>query len=462
MKKLESLIPHAVVVLFLILVSAAVLSYILPAGQYERIQVEGRLAVVPGSYHAVEPSPVGLLDMFRALPRGFRTAVDIIFIVFASGIMFGFLDRSGAIENTVGTMVRRMGFGRRYLVVIAMTFLYGALGVFTGFESSIPLIPIAALLSLAIGGDLMLAAGISIAGVAVGFGLSPINPYTVGTAHKIAHLPLFSGAGLRTVLCVSALALLAWYNGRYFRKITGTPDASLSAGLNTKGLSFSRPIEDCRVTGRDLVVIGVLAAGLAVKLWGVFVHHWHISDIAALYCLLALAVALISRHGPNATGEIVLQSVAVVAPGAFMVGYASAIKEVLEMGRTSDTIAHYLSSLLDGLPIYWSALGMTGIQSAMNFLIPSGSGQALATMPVLIPVGEVLGLTRQTTVLAFQVGDGLTNLVNPALGGLIAMLALCRVPFDRWLRFITPYLVYAFILASGAVVTSVAIGYGPF
>jgi uncharacterized ion transporter superfamily protein YfcC len=145
-----------------------------------------------------------------------------------------------------------------------------------------------------------------------------------------------------------------------------------------------------------------------------------------------------------------------------MVGYASSIKEVLAMGKINDTIAHYSAGILDGLPLYVAAVGMTLVQGGINFLIPSGSAQALATLPVLIPVGEVLGLTRQTTILAFQVGDGVTNLINPALGGLIAMLSLTRVPLDRWLRFIFPYFLVMLLLALAAVVVSVTIKYGPF
>jgi uncharacterized ion transporter superfamily protein YfcC len=151
-----------------------------------------------------------------------------------------------------------------------MTFVYTALGAFMGFESSIGLIPIAALLSLAIGGDLVLAAGISVAAVAVGFGLSPVNIYTVGTGHRLAELPLFSGAGLRTVLCLSAAALLAAYNVRYFRRIRRDPQASLSGGLDAEGLALSKSIADYRMSTKDFVVVAITLAGLGVKLWGVF------------------------------------------------------------------------------------------------------------------------------------------------------------------------------------------------
>ncbi len=160
-------------------------------------------------------------------------------------------------------------------------------------------------------------------------------------------------------------------------------------------------------------------------------------------------------------GELVLDSVAKVAPGAFMVGFAATIRIVMEEGKVSDSITYYLANSLEGLPNYLSAVGMVITQSLMNFMIPSGSGQALATMPILIPLGEMLHLTKQTVVLAFQVGDGVSNLMNPTFGGLIAMIAICRVPFERWLRFIAPVVAILVALTIIFVVISVWINYGP-
>ena len=157
--------------------------------------------------------------------------------------------------------------------------------------------------------------------------------------------------------------------------------------------------------------------------------------------------------------ETILKSVAVVAPGAFMVGYAATIKVILEMGNIGDTIAFNMAAMLESVPIYGSAILMSLSQCLMNLLIPSGSGQALATLPIMIPVGELVGLTRQTSILAFQIGDGVTNLFNPTLGGLIAMLGMCRVPFDRWLRFIIPVTLIILLLAWCFLLFGVMIGW---
>ncbi|MEO0528901.1 MAG: YfcC family protein, partial [Bacteroidota bacterium] len=177
-------IPHAITILFGIIVLVTLLTYILPSGTYERILIDGRRTVVPDSYKTISSTPIGLLDMFKSIPLGFKAAVEIIFIVLAGGIMFGFMEKSKAVENAVGTLVKKLGSKNKYLIIIIMTFIYGLLGVAVGYENNIAMVPIAAVLSLALGGDLILAAGISVGAMTIGFGLSPINPYTVGTGHK--------------------------------------------------------------------------------------------------------------------------------------------------------------------------------------------------------------------------------------------------------------------------------------
>ncbi len=453
-------IPHPVVMLFGIIVFTALLSYILPAGSYERELVDGRQRVVSGSYQVIASTPLSFLDIFRAIPLGFKSAVEIIFVVFAGGIMFGVLEKSKMVENTVGTIVKKMGVERKYLIVILMTYLFGSLGVFVGYETNIAMVPIAAFLSLALGGDLILAAGISVAAITVGFGLSPINPYTVGTGHKIAEMPLFSGAELRSALCFLGLSLLAFYNIRYLKRLENG-DKSLGADLDASGLQLSKPISEYSISANNWLVLVIFIVGLGVMLYGVFNWNWLFIEIAAIFILIAIASGLAARMNGTVLSETILKAVATVAPGAFMVGFATSIKVVMEMGNISDTIAHNLSQMLMGLPTYVSAVFMSLSQSVINLFIPSGSGQALATLPIMIPLGELLGLTRQTTIFAFQIGDGLTNLFNPALGGLIAMLSFCRVPFDRWLRFILPITLWLLLCAWLVLLFSVAINWGP-
>ena len=452
-------VPHAITIVFSIILLVTVMTYILPAGTYERINLDGRSTVVPGSYKVIDSTPIGVLQMFKAIPLGFKSASEIIFIVLAGGIMFGFMEKSKAIENAIGTLIKKMGLKRKYLIVVIMTFTYGLLGVSVGLENNIALIPVAAVLSLALGGDLILAAGISVGAMTIGFGLSPINPYTIGTGHKIAELPMFSGAFLRAILCSVGLAVMAFYNVRYFKKIILNDQESLAIGLNTKNLTLSKPIKDYSLSITNWSIIGIFILGLILIIYGVFNLDWHINELSAVFLIIAFLTGLLSKMGGNSMSKIVLESVAVAAPGAFMVGFATTIKVLMEMGNIGDTISYQLSIILEGLPLYLSAICMSISQSFINFFIPSGSGQALATLPVMIPLGESLGLNRQITILAFQVGDGLTNLINPTLGGLIAMLSMSRVPIDRWIRFIFPVLIVLIIIAFLALIVAVAIDY---
>ncbi|MEO0504587.1 MAG: AbgT family transporter [Bacteroidota bacterium] len=458
-KSFFSRVPHAITMLFGIIVLVSVLTYIIPAGTYERVLVNGRNAVVPNSYRVIESTPIGFLDMFRAIPLGFKAAAEIIFIVLAGGIMFGFMEKSKAIEHAVGALVRKLGLKSKHLVIVIMTFVYGLLGVAVGYENNIAMVPIAAVLSLALGGDLILAAGISVGAMTIGFGLSPINPYTVGTGHKIAELPMFSGALLRSVLCFTALSLMAYYNVRYFKRITVNPDKSLGKGLNINNLELSKPIGDYQLNRVHWMVIAIFVLGLLAVIYGVFNLQWYINELSAVFLIVALGCGLVSRMSATAMSETVLKGVALAAPGAFMVGFATSIKVLMEMGNIGDTISYQLSNLLQGLPLYASAISMSVAQTVINFFIPSGSGQALATLPVMLPLGESLGLTRQVTILAFQIGDGVSNLVNPTLGGLIAMLSMCRVPIDRWIRFIFPVLLIILGIGFLALLLAIAINY---
>ncbi|MDT0539604.1 AbgT family transporter [Croceitalea sp. P059] len=456
---LFSRIPHAITMLFGIIILVTILTYVLPAGTYERVLVNGRSTVVPNSYSVIDSTPIGLLDMFKAIPLGFKAAVEIIFIVLAGGIMFSFMEKSKAVENAVGTLVKKLGLRNKHLIIVIMTFIYGLLGVAVGYENNIAMVPIAAVLSLALGGDLILAAGISVGAMTIGFGLSPINAYTVGTGHKLAELPMFSGALLRSFLCFSALSVMAYYNVRYFKKVTKDSSKSLGKGLDTSNLTLSKPIQDYSISKNNWMVIGIFIGGLMAILYGVFNLHWYINELSAVFLIIALLCGLVSKMNTTTMSETVLKAVALASPGAFMVGFATSIKVLMEMGNIGDTISYQLSTLLEGLPLYASAICMSISQSVINFFIPSGSGQALATLPVMLPLGETLGLSRQITILAFQIGDGLSNLINPTLGGLIAMLSMCRVPIDRWIRFILPVLISVLFLAFLALIIAVTINY---
>ncbi len=445
--------------LFGIVVLVTALTYFLPAGAYERLVLDGRTQVVPGTYSRLAAQPVGWLQMFRAFPEGYKIASPIIFICLASALMFVLLEKTQTIENAVGVLLRRLGQGGAERILVLLTLVYGLLGILVGYENNIATIPIAAVVVLALGGDLLLAAGVSVGGMTVAFGLSPINPYTVGVGHNIAEMQLFSGWELRSLLCLGALLLTAAYNVRYYRRLKALPAEAREADLNTEGLALRQPIEAYRLTTRNYWLLGIFVGGLLWVLYGVFAYSWFINDLSAVFLSVTFLLALASGLSGRLIATAGMEAVAQMAPATFIIGMAATVKVVMEQGLIQDTICYGFASALSGLPTTFSAIGMVLGQSVLNMLIPSGSGQALATLPIMLPLGDLLGLSKQTTILAFQIGDGVTNLFNPSLGGLIAMLSLCRVPFDRWLRFILPLTGLLFAWALVGLVVAVWIGW---
>ncbi|MFD2759752.1 YfcC family protein [Lentibacillus juripiscarius] len=459
-KKLLDRIPHPLALLFYIVVAAAILTYIIPAGSYERETVDGETRTIPGSFEYVENSPVGIMDLFTSIPEGFQEMADIVFITFAAAMMFGLLEKTGMLENTIGTFVRKIGIQRRFLIVVIMTFVYGLFGIFIGLENNIALIPIAVLLSVAIGGDAMLGAGIGIGGVLVGFGLSPFNPYTVGVGHKLAEMQLFSGWLFRSILVVLTLSVLAYYNVRYFKKILKDREKGLANDVDVRDMQLSKPLDSYKMSKQDIAMLLVLITGITIMLFGVFAKGWYINEVAAIFLMIGIVSGIIARMNSSQIANVFSEALKPSALAAILIGVAMATQVVLNKGNISDTVAHGLFSVLEYLPTTLAAVFMTISQSIINIFIPSGSGQALVTLPIMIPVGDMLDITRQSTILAFQIGDGLTNIFSPTLGGLMAMLGLCKVPYGRWLRYIFPFVIIALCISWIALVISVLINWG--
>lgn len=460
-KSLLEMIPHPLALLFYIVVLAAILTYIIPSGAYEREVIDGATRTIPGTFKFLPKSPVNFFDMFVAMPVGFKEIADIVFIVFAAAMMFGVMEKTGMLENTVGTFIKKLGLKKRFAIVAIMTYVYGVLGIFVGYENNIALVPIAVVIALALGGDVMLGAGIAIGGVSVGFGLAPFNPYTVGIGHKIAEMPLFSGYILRSILVFVLLTILVFYNIRYFKKVLANKDYSMVNDVDTTGLTLSKPISEYNMRTRDIQMLLVFVAGLGVMLYGVFIKDWYINEISAIFLIVGVVNGVIARMKVDEIADTFSKALEPSALAAILIGVAQAIQIVMTDGNISDTIAYNFISVLQQLPTYLAVIFMSITQSIINIFIPGGSGQALVTLPIMIPVGDMINITRQSSILAFQVGDGLTNIVTPTLGGLMAMLGLCRVSYGKWLKFILPYTLIAFIISWAALVISVMINWGP-
>ena len=456
-------LPHPYAILFFIILFAAILTYIVPAGQYTRISIDtalGKRTVVDAAsfkYLAAQ-TPTSLMGLFQSLPLGMIASGAIIFITLISGMMFKVIESTGALENGVGVMVKHLGKDRYPIIIWVVTYIFGFLGAAVGFENNIGIVPIAAMIALGMGGDTLIGSTISAAAVAIGFATSPINVYTVGTAHAIAQLPIFSGALIRTGYCVVSLAILAQQSCSYMKRLRQDPSKSYVLGVNTEGLALSKPLEEYSLTGTHKMVLAIFIIGMGTIVFGTLKYNWYLNEIMAVFLMITVATAVVARISPSKMVQTMMNGAGSVCSGAMAIGIARAIQVVLEKGNICDTIIHALVAPLQSVGTIASGWLMVLANCIINFFIPSGSGQAVVTMPIMTPVADMINMTRQVAVFCFQIGDGVTNLIYPTMGGLLAMLALVRVPFDRWFRFAFPLVVKVTIL--GCIIMTIMIKVG--
>ena len=454
------------ILIFLILIVTYLLSLVVPAGQFDRInvQVEGLTVakVVPGSFAFIPDHPlIHPFQIFVAIPKGLLEAAPYLFIVFIAGALFHILQSTQALEALIGVSVRKIGAHRRGLIITVGTFIYGFFGVAVGFENNIALIPVAALIASAVGTSNLVGVCMAVGGIGVGFALSPINPYTVGTAQKIAGLAPFSGAGFRTVMVLTALSLLSLYiNWKVVpNALLGKETTSDQQSSDMTALNMSEKLDQYHLTSRQISVLLVFLLGLIIMVYGALSLGWFINEIGGLFIMMAIAIGLIYGFEADRLVEEMMKGASAVTSGALIIGLAASIKVILDQAMMTDTIVEVLSGLIQGLPIALAAVVSSVVQGIINLFVPSGSGQAMITMPILAPLADLIGMEKQLMVTSFQVGDGLTNLIVPTSGGTLAMLALGKVSYGDWLKVIMPYMVIVYILCWGFLVAGYFMGY---
>ena len=452
-------LPHPFILLFMIILLAAVMTYVVPAGEYTRVVVNGRKVVDPATFHAVAQSPVSFMDIFMSIPLGIIASASVVVITFMSGAMFNVLQSTGAIENGVGWAVKKIGVKNYKKLIWIVILILGLLGATVGFENNIGIVPIAVFVAIALGGDPMVGAGMAIAGIGIGFATSPINPYTVGTAHAVAELPIYSGIVLRSLFCLASIMIAAQHTCHYMDKILKDPSKSLVSDVDLTGLTLSKPLEDYNLSTTDKLILGTFIFGLGFTVFGVLKWGWYLNQMSAMFVIITIIAGIVARIRPNDLIQRMIKGAGDIAGGALVIGVARGIQVILDQGHICDSIIHALVAPLQGLGVTMSAILMSLVHCVINFFIPSGSGQAMATMPIMIPLSDLVGMTRQTAILAFQIGDGVTNLIYPTLGGMLAMLALTRVPFDRWFRFAFPLVVKVVLVSWVFLIIAVQIGW---
>jgi uncharacterized ion transporter superfamily protein YfcC len=441
--------PHPLILLVLCVLVAAALTWLLPAGEYERRPdpVAGREVVVAGTYHAVPPRPVGPFQALVAIPKGMSDAASVIFYVFLVGGAFAVVERTGALAHLVNRLARRLARRGIWVVpIVGFAFAWGGI-LIQMQEELIAFVPVLLLLTRRLGFNALTAVAMSLGAAAVGASFSPINPFQVGIAQKVADLPLLSGGVFRSVFL--AVAWLLWTAGtmRFARRTRVPPEPVAEAGGPDAPSGWRQP-----------VILGIVLATFAVFVVGVTRYQWDFEQLSALFFLMGVTVGAIGRLGAGGTADGYVEGFRSMAFAALLIGFARGIYVVLDEGHVVDTIVHALFTPISALPTTLAALGMMAVHGLVHVPVPSTSGQAVLTMPLLVPLSDLIGLSRQVTVLAYQYGAGLCELVTPTNGALMAMLAASGVPYEEWLGFVIPVVAALVALAALAIGVAVAIG----
>ena len=445
--------PDSLVLIFGLILLAQLATYVLPAGEFER---EGR-QVIHGTYHAVEAAPISPLTFLTAIPVGLIDAADIIIFILVVGGVFGVLRTTGAIDALIGSAIHRLS-DRPVLLVGGLVTLFAVGSSTVGMaEEYVPFVPLLVAMCLALKADAVVALGIVYVGAGVGYACAALNPFTVLIGQSIAGVELTSGQSFRWLLLAVCLVVGIHHILRYQRQVRADPARSLVRDVSSSD-GFELP-EDVQLTPPRMVVLAIFATGVGLFVYGVSAYEWYLPELTAVFLGIALAAAVTTRLAPNLVATAFYAGAAELTTTALIVGFARTIQVVLAEGQVIDTVINGLAFPLESLPGQLAALGMLAVQTLCNLFIPSGSGQAYVTMPIMAPIADLTGLTRQTAVLAYQFGDGFTNMVVPTNPVLMGMLVLARIPYQRWLLFVGPLLFKLYLVAIAALLFAVEMGY---
>jgi len=453
LKKIK--IPHVFIFLSLLILITSALTYIVPSGSYERTSIQvgnmEQTIVIPGTYGEIPKhislkgliledkregysSPLSFLGLFTAIPKGMTQAAALIFFVFIIGAVISLIKHTGTIDVFISLLLRTFSKSPDFLVfVLYISFAFAStfLGMGTEF---IPLVPLLLLVSKELGYDRIFGVAIFLVGESVGWASGVTNPFNLQIAQSVAELPLGSGIGLRSITFIVFAAIGFFFLMRYGKSIKKDPSRShmpedtfiLEGSIHTAG----------NVVKRMHIWIAVTAAVMfAAILFAVQTMGWGLIEMTGGFLAVGLITILISGMSGDESMSVFVKGLEMMIVPALIIGIARAIQVVLVDGDIIDTILFRTEELLKGFSQTSAVLGIYVFQSGFNFLIPSASGQALVSMPLFTPLADLLGISRQTTVLAFLFGDGLSNLIIPTNGFLMAVIAIAGVPFEKWFKF---------------------------
>lgn len=462
-KELKALNPMLFLVAIMLIVTVA--SYIVPVGSYERIVVEGQEMVDPESYHSVEKSPITPFNLLISVTLGMQRGSAIIFFLLIIGAMFAILEGTGAINAGMTNVVRAMK-GKEFLMIPVCMIVFGMGSAFcANFEEFLAFVPLVLACCLTMGFDSLTAVGIIFCAAASGYGGAITNAFTTGIAQSIAGLPMFSGMGLRIAVFVTLLSVSIIYVTWHALRVKKNPQLSSTYDvdrLTAKNVALN-VTESVPLTTRQKIVLVVFIGGIAFTVYGIIKKGYYIDELAGIFLAIGIIGGLIGGLRPGEICEHFEKGCVNMLFPCIMVGLANSVIILLEQSNMMDAIIHLLSSALNGLSPMLTAFGMFVVTDLFNVLIPSGSGKAAIVMPIMVPLADMMDITRQTSVLAFQLGDAFTNVMAPTGGEILAALAMCGgVSFKKWMKYLLPLFICWWVVAFIFLAIAVYTGYGPF
>ena len=419
-------VPNTYVIIAVIIALCAVLTWFVPGGQYVKAD-DGTL-----SYEAVDAVPQ-TWQVLSAVYHGFVKQAGIIIFILVVGGAFWLLNATGAVETGIQRFIIRIG-KRDLLVLAALTVLFSLAGAVFGMsEETIPFVGIVVPLVVSMGYDAFMGMLVVYVASNVGFSSAFLNPFTVGIAQGMADLPLFSGMGYR-IFCWAFLTLLmVVFVCVYARRTKGSPSViSSTPSVISSEVEKSIP----PLTLRQSWILVVLFLTIVMLIIGVTCWNWYMPEITGLFLGMGIVCGIIAGFSANRIADELIAGARDILSAALVVGFASGIIVILQDGKVVDSILHSMQNGLDGSSQAASLSAMYGIQALINFIIPSATAKAAITIPIMAPFADMVGVSRQAMVLAFQFGDGFTNMVTPTSGVLVAALAMARIPYAKWVRWV--------------------------
>ena len=479
LKSINYRIPHVFIFLFLIIILCSILSYFIPSGSFDReVRVINKIeqnVVVPGSYKEIPKhysvqgvfiedakkgysSPTSVFNVLTSVPKGLQQSAALVFFIFILGAVFNLIVETKSIHAFLSGLIDRFKNNTTLLFFLIYTTISTG-SAFIGISLElIPLIPILLLLAKQKGYDRMFGFALGVLPVFVGWSTGTTNPFTVQIAQQIAELPIGSGIGLRLVIFLIGIFLGFSYLMRYGNRVKNKKRISLVESVGIAEIETDS-INNVKLTVMHIKVLLTLVIGYSGILTAVQFMGWGLIEMSGGFLAVGIAVIFISGMSGDKSMEVFVKGLRMMIIPALIVGVARGISVVMQESQIMDTILFNFSNVLSSLPKSIAIVGMLIFQSFLNFFIPSASGQALVSMPLMTPLSDLLGISRQTAVLAFVFGDGFSNLIIPTNGVLMAMLGIAGISFGKWFRFVLPLFFVLMALAIITMIFAIWIGY---